>query len=160
MSSTNKTQNLKLNNWIASDKPKREDFNMDNQIIDAALTEHKNDVVSHINQEERERWNDYMFSATYFGNGSYSRTITPACTFPIRAGFIFSSNRPLSVIKFSANQKYNYAAFFSPMVTTLGVKLSNDAKSFTVTQNSTAATENEYMNLNESGVAYQYVLFR
>lgn len=34
MSSTNKTSNLKLNQWLGSDRSKREDFNEDNKLID------------------------------------------------------------------------------------------------------------------------------
>lgn len=36
MPSTNKTTNLKLNKWSGSDKPKKDDFNADNQLIDTA----------------------------------------------------------------------------------------------------------------------------
>ena len=36
MPSTNKTPNLQLNNWVGSDRPKREDFNSDNTKIDTA----------------------------------------------------------------------------------------------------------------------------
>ncbi|MGN0522382.1 MAG: hypothetical protein ACI4IQ_07075 [Eubacterium sp.] len=160
MSSTNKTANLNLNSWIASDKPKREDFNMDNQIIDKTITEHIGDTVAHVTQEEKSLWNECVFTGTYFGNGTYSRTITTNCPFEAKLGFIFPANRPASVVKFSTSQKYNYLGFFSPMVNSLGVKLGDDRKSFTVTQSSTAATDNEYASLNESGVAYEYILFR
>ena len=37
MSSTNKTTNLKLNDWVGTDVPQREDFNADNQRIDKAI---------------------------------------------------------------------------------------------------------------------------
>ena len=33
MSSTNKTTNLKLNDWVGTDVPQREDFNADKQRI-------------------------------------------------------------------------------------------------------------------------------
>lgn len=55
MSSTNKTEKLGLNSWIGSDKPKRIDFNTDNEIIDRAISEHTEDTVVHINAEEREK---------------------------------------------------------------------------------------------------------
>ena len=55
MSSTNKTSNLRLNNWNGTDKPERIDFNRDNDIIDSAITEHKNDTDIHINANEREK---------------------------------------------------------------------------------------------------------
>ena len=37
MPSSNKTTYLELNNWVGTDKPKRDDFNQDNQKIDAKL---------------------------------------------------------------------------------------------------------------------------
>lgn len=36
MPSSNKTTNLQLNKWIGSDKPKKDDFNSDNQKVDMA----------------------------------------------------------------------------------------------------------------------------
>ena len=56
MSSTNKTEKLGLNSWIGSDKPKRIDFNTDNEIIDRAISQHTEDTVVHINAEEREKY--------------------------------------------------------------------------------------------------------
>lgn len=43
MASTNKTETLGLNQWIGSDKPKMEDFNSDNRLIDTALAGHRAD---------------------------------------------------------------------------------------------------------------------
>ena len=38
MASTNKTEHLGLNAWLSTDKPKREDFVRDNQLIDGAVS--------------------------------------------------------------------------------------------------------------------------
>ncbi len=76
MSSTNKTEKLGLNSWIGSDKPKRIDFNTDNEIIDRAVSQHTEDTVVHINAEERERWNNYMFTGMYYGDGSTTVSYT------------------------------------------------------------------------------------
>ncbi len=57
MSSTNKTEVLRLNQWISSDKPKREDFNYDNQVIENNFNYHTSDKFIHITQGERENWN-------------------------------------------------------------------------------------------------------
>ena len=66
MSSTNKTKNLQLNSWIGSDRPKREDFNADNSIIDKAITDHVEDNTVNITSEERGIWNNYMFTGSYY----------------------------------------------------------------------------------------------
>jgi hypothetical protein len=39
MSSTGKTQNYQLNQWVSSDKPMMDDFNADNQKVEAALSQ-------------------------------------------------------------------------------------------------------------------------
>ena len=53
MSSTNKTTNLKLNDWVGTDVPQREDFNADNQRIDKAIGDHTGNTTVHITQAER-----------------------------------------------------------------------------------------------------------
>ena len=56
MSSTNKTTNLKLNDWVGTDVPQREDFNADNQRIDKAIGDHTGNTTVHITQAERDLW--------------------------------------------------------------------------------------------------------
>lgn len=160
MSSTNKTNNLKLNKWIGSDKPMRVDFNYDNEVIDSVITQHTTDAVAHITDEERAKWNTYVHIGMYFGDGSSSRKIATNCPFNINAGFIFAVSRPSSIFYSSDGRKYNYTAMFSSMGEGSGVKLQSDMKTLSVTQSSQAVINKEYMNLNESGVSYVYILFR
>ncbi len=160
MSSTNKTSNLKLNSWIGSDKPQRTDFNYDNEVIDKTLSEHMNDDISHTSADEKERWNNYIYSNTYYGDGSISRVINTGCPFPATFGVVFAGNRPSSVVKFSSSQKVNYIGFFSLEANTSGLKLDDEQVNLTVYQTSQAIMENEYMNFNELGVAYHYIMFR
>lgn len=160
MSSTNKTQGLKLNSWIGSDKPERIDFNTDNEIIDKAVTDHTSNTTVHISESEREKWNNYMFTGMYYGDGSVSRTVTTNCPFKARAGFIYANARPMDITRFSDSKKNNYFGAFSYLASSLGVKFGSDGKSFTVSQTANALTANEYFNLNEVGVAYNYILFR
>lgn len=159
MSSTNKTTNLRLNSWIGSDKPKRVDFNYDNEVIDKAINDHTTDTVVHINDSEREKWNNYMHTGMYFGNGSSSRVVETDCPFEATAGVIFAVNKPVSVVDFTESQKVNYYAFFSPYGESSGVKFLDDLKSFRVNQNS-SIMKREYMNMNEIGVSYVYMMFR
>ena len=160
MSSTNKTANLKLNSWIGSDKPKRTDFNNDNDIIDRVITEHTSDSVIHITDEERQYWNTFVQMGMYFGNGSVSRVIELDCEFDVSFAIVFAKNRPLSISRFSDSKKYNYAAFVGRYAASSGAEFSDDFKSIIVEQSASPSISNEYMNLNETGVAYCYILFR
>lgn len=160
MSSTNKTENLKLNSWIGSDKPKRTDFNYDNEVLDKVITEHKEDTVSHVNSDERFRWDNVMYEGTYFGDGQLERKIDTGCPFPARFGIIFANNRPPSIARFSTPQQTNYFGFFSLLACTSGIEFSDDMVTLTVRQTSMPVIEKEYMNFNESGITYHYVMFR
>ena len=160
MSSTNKTKNLGLNSWIGSDKPERIDFNTDNEKLDKVITEHIQDTVVHIDDSEREKWNNYMFTGMYYGDGSLTRTITTSCPFEARIGFVFANNRTISISRFSDSKKNNYFGIFGFLANSMGVKLNSDRTSFTVSQSASALTVNEYANLNESGVSYHYIMFR
>lgn len=160
MSSTNKTNNLKLNSWIGSDKPKRVDFNYDNEIIDRVITEHTSDTVVHINDEERNRWNNYMYVGVYYGDGSDTKVIHTGCPFDINVGFVFAVSRPPSVFYSSEGKKFNYIGFFGQYGESSGVKLQSDLKSIKVSQSSQSIISKEYMNLNEIGVSYVYIIFR
>ncbi len=160
MSSTNKTNNLKLNNWIGSDKPMRVDFNYDNEVIDRAITEHTSDDVVHINDEERNKWNNYIHIGVYFGDGSSTRDVATDCPFDANFGIVFAVSRPPSVFYSSESKKYNYIGFFSQYGESSGVKLLSDLKTITVSQSSQSIISKEYMNLNEIGVSYVYIIFR
>lgn len=75
MSSTNKTTNLKLNDWVGTDVPQREDFNADNQRIDKAIGDHTGNTTVHITQAERDLWGLPFYYYNYFGNGKATRTV-------------------------------------------------------------------------------------
>lgn len=160
MSSTNKTSNLQLNSWIGSDKPKREDFNTDNEIIDMAITQHVKNANVHITSSERDSWNNYMFTGVYFGNGTTERVITTECPFEAKIGFVYANNRPVTIVRFDEGKKINYLGIFGVFANTLGIKLNADCKSFTVENSASAMTVKEYANFNESGVTYHYIMFR
>lgn len=75
MSSTNKTTNLKLNDWVGTDVPQREDFNADNQRIDKAIGDHTGNTAVHITQAERDLWGLPFYYYNYFGNGKATRKV-------------------------------------------------------------------------------------
>ncbi len=160
MSSRYKTANLKLNSWIGSDKPKRADFNADNEIIDREFSAHINDTVSHITQQDRDNWSSFVQTGVYFGDGKSEKTIELNCDFDISCVIIFANNRPVSIVNFTDKRNYNYFAFACKTACTLGVKFSSDFKSIIVKQDATAQLYNEMSNMNELGVSYTYVMFR
>ena len=71
MASTNKTETLGLNQWIGSDKPKMEDFNSDNRLIDTALAGHRADQTVHVSAQERRTGGtpDYLGVSAALWNG-------------------------------------------------------------------------------------------
>lgn len=158
MSSTNKTDNLNLNNWIGSDVPKREDFNMDNSIIDSVLGEHINDGDIHVSDGDRSKWNSPYYMGTYVGNNSSSRTITIPCNFNPSWGIIFAVGLLPSLNDYENRADYNYLGIVSTNGSTIGTSLSG--KQLTVSQSSVAVSNYEYRNYNESGTIYVYIMFR
>ena len=159
MSSTNKTANLGLNSWIGPDKPMREDFNNDNNILDKIISNHINNSSVHTSADEKAVWNKHYHIITYLGNSSSSRTIGLGdVPFVPSWGFIFAANHPLSVIDIANEANYNYFGIFSSKGSSSGITYtSNQLK---VIQSSSAVKKTEYRNMNENGITYICVLFR
>lgn len=160
MSSTNKTEHLRLNQWTASDKPQSGDFNYDNQVIDYSFNYHTSDKIIHITQGERDNWSTFSYMGMYYGNGNIERTVDTNCPFEVSFAVVYANNRPLAVTRFSDSKNYNYMAFAGKLANSTGIKLQNNGKQLVVNQSATAVLNNEYVNLNEAGVAYCFVLFR
>ncbi len=64
------TKNYNLNQWDAADPVRREDFNSDNAILDAALLGHDAALSSHALALAR-RGNCKIVAGTYTGTGSF-----------------------------------------------------------------------------------------
>ncbi|MGN1123858.1 MAG: hypothetical protein ACI4RR_05895 [Eubacterium sp.] len=160
MSSTNKTQNLGLNSWVPTDVPKRIDFNYDNEVIDRVISQHHSDEVRHITYDERERWNSMVYTGMYFGNGSDQRTINTNCPFEASFMIVYASARPTSTVDFSQAKKYNCFACATPIADSLGIKYDSEQGTITVINTVLPVYGSEHVNLNESGTAYTYVMFR
>lgn len=76
MSSTNKTANFSLNQWIGSDNPKRDDFNQDNSKIDSALKQNADALNMHLADYVRQP----AYAITSGAANTYAVTLTPAPT--------------------------------------------------------------------------------
>lgn len=68
MPSENKTPHYGLNQWQGNEYPKREDFNQDNALMDAALADHEGDATAHITAAEHATLNTAVQSATIGGS--------------------------------------------------------------------------------------------
>ena len=85
MSSSNKTNYLGLNQFVGSDKPKMEDFNADNRLLDEKIQQHIQSQL-HLTEQQRERLeNPGYLIGSYTGDGTTKRTISVAQ--PIGFGF-------------------------------------------------------------------------
>lgn len=160
MSSINKTTNLRLNQWASSDKPERMDFNYDNEMIDNAITKHKEDAVSHVSNEDREKWNMVTHFGMYFGNGEITRTIETNCPFEPIFVLIFPSTMPASYVDFAQGKKYNYMACASQISSMSNLVIEERGAKLTVTEDIASTFGDEYVCLNQVGIAYTYVMFR
>ena len=158
MSSTNKTPNLELNQWVGSDIPKRADFNADNSAIDEAIFNHTDDSDIHTTAEEKEVWNQPYVMTPFTGNGNVTRNITITDDFEPSWGIIYKINYTPTVVDIDNQTKYNYFGFFSKNGSESGLTLSGNK--LTVTQASVAILGDELRCYNENGSAYMIIAFR
>lgn len=160
MSSYNKTKNLKLNQWRESDVPKRTDFNYDNEIIDSAISGHNENSAIHITAEERDCWNNFLFSGVYFGDGKLSRKIVTGCPFDVAFGLIYADETPPSIHYNDDGSTHHYLSYISQFGCTIGASIEDNNRDISVINSFGAEIENEHSNMNEIGLMYRYVLFR
>lgn len=159
MSSTNKTEKLGLNSWIGSDVPKRADFNADNARIDEVVGEHIEDDQCHASAEDRNRWDNYLYLATYYGNGAQDRTVETRCPFEAKVAIIFANNYPVARTRFDTEMNCNYFGIATTFTRSIGVLLQQGYK-LMIKQSTGAEVYDEYCNLNENGVVYTAIMLR
>ncbi len=153
MASTNKTPNLRLNNWLESDKPKRADFVADNSIIDSVLGSHISDTNLHLSLSEKERVSNPYTISLYYGTGENNY----AYNFPFepKMVIIFKTETPV-VTTVSNYPKVNYA-----VTTTRGSSGGATLSGTTLTVKQTSTSQNGVLyNLNEEDAAYVIICFR
>lgn len=102
MASTNKTTNLGLNSWLDTDKPRRADFVEDNQIIDEKLGEHLADTEAHLSVQDREKFNQRVYTMYYVGTGEDSQTFT----LPFEPVFVMVFKRDDAYSRYDADTGY------------------------------------------------------
>ena len=152
--SSQKTSKLSLNNWSGSDKPKRSDFNSDNQIIDSILGGHVADSVIHVTQSNKDIWNSPHYASSYFGTNAPTRTIS--LNFTPSAVFVAAESTPFQTTGSDSKIHCN-AGFAARTFHTPGISIGGNG--FQVEQSSTAAS-NACPNLNASDCTYIFIAFR
>lgn len=157
MSSSRKTNFLKLNMWQGSDIPEMLDFNTDNVIIDNLLGLHLRNGEMHITEEERNSWNNPYSIITYAGDGLASRNIALSLDFTPKWGIIFGVNKTPAVTDFDNTSNYNYFAVVTNRGSMQGASL--NGKTLTVSSSPVAVLGNEHRNMNEAGVNYVCIFF-
>lgn len=156
MSSANKTPNLGLNDWDASDKPKREDFNSDNALIDTLLGGHILNESLHCTSEQKALWNAPYIMESYFGTDAASRTIN--CGFSPRAVIIYTHNRLPVEYNASESKHYVYSGMATNAYFSLGISLTSNG--FTVLQGTSELNSGVVNSLNKSGLRYIYLAIK
>ncbi len=158
MSSTNKTPNLELNNWVGSDIPKREDFNEDNNILDWTIGSHLDNTTMHTTAAEKTKINSPFVITAYTGNGSSSRQITITSEFEPKWGLVFKTGYTPQIMDIDNRTEYNYFGIFTQNGSNIGLSLSG--KKLTVQQSATSVLGNEIRSYNENGSSYIIIAFR
>jgi len=160
MGSSYKTDFLGLNRWIDSDKPKREDFVSDNELVDAAIRQHSRDELIHITENERSLWNSLGGSeieiGTYAGNGEASRVISLGYT-PLFAMVFRKDALPVSI----ARATNMFSIYFSAATRDggmVGLKIGNN--SLNIEHLRAAPDDYNYYRLNDAGITYCYVVVK
>lgn len=157
MPSTHKTQNLNLNNWTGEDKPKRDDWNSDNQKIDTAfhqisqnISAHSSNTSIHVTEEEKRLWassgqNLSFFS--YIGDGSATRSLS--LNKKPSFGVVFAVNKPPIAVTPSF---FTFCGFISTEGCASGLAVTSTG--FSVNNYAVADPNGFRLSYNENGVKY------
>ncbi len=154
MPSTHKTGYLGLNQWLGCDKPKRTDFNEDNELLDAAIETHTMDTQMHITQQERQRWNEPFITGSYTGDGTGVRTIEMGFT-PTVLVVCAVDKAPLA---FSSSQTLIRCGLATGLGASRGVALCDEG--FVVYNPTGTPPDGETPRLNVAGCGYFYIAYR
>ena len=157
MSSTNKTEELGLNQWVGTDVPKMEDFNNDNALIDKAISDHIWSASAHVTMEQKKAWSNPINCAVYLGDGADTRRVKLNLGFEPSICFVFAVSQPPSVADFGNNMNYNYFGIATINGSMVGLNL--DGNYLEVATGATTAVF-ERQCYNQLGKSYLVIGFR
>ncbi|MEE1281778.1 MAG: hypothetical protein UHK60_05940 [Acutalibacteraceae bacterium] len=155
MSSTNKTEYLKLNSWLGTDRPQRIDFVDDNTIIDNAIKNHVQNTTIHCTSTEKSRIENPYTMISYTGTGEATNVIKFA--FEPQLVIVFSKDLPSIQTDSSDNTIINQAIVAKSQGGTGGAII--NGYNVTVTQ-STSAVNGVFFNLNKYNGQYCAIGFK
>lgn len=157
MPSTNKTSFLSLNSWIGDDKPKRDDFNTDNQIIDRAIKTHHENTTTHITGDEREAWNKCIpVISTYVGDDTHPREINLG--FSPSLVIVIGTNSVFGQYSYETNNTTISCAIATKHTCTTGITITDNG--FSVSQYPMTHPNGRYVRLNTKDEIFTYIAFR
>lgn len=186
--STNKTLFLQLNKWLGYDKPKKDDFNADNQKIDeacrvfsqdieqleaaqaanasvqalntlsSALNGHSTDKDMHVTAAEKTAWSNGAGFVTGYYTGNGATTQKITLGYQPRFGAVFPVGDGVGRVSWAAEQYQANTCFMSPHGCSLGITLNNDG--FTVQHSSMGGIDGFTLKLNTLDVRYVYFLWK
>ncbi|MEF2562723.1 MAG: hypothetical protein UI647_08070 [Negativibacillus sp.] len=154
MSSSNKTGYLGLNQFVGSDKPKMEDFNADNRLLDEKMQQHVQSQL-HLTEQQKERLENLGYLiGSYTGDGTAKRTISVAQT--IGFGFVFMVGEGLHYAVTTLGENHIFSAVMTPQGCSKGVSIASGG--FTVLQSGNSTPDGKKNMLNQSGKKYIYLI--
>ena len=158
MPTNNKTPNLNLNSWIGTDKPKRQDFVNDNNIIDSVVGSHIANTVIHMTAAEKELLNSSISVGTLAGDGN--ATCTHTLSFSPKLVIVFvRGESPIVYDSTNGYYIYNFAiATQSYYGSTKGASLSGTG--LTLQQTQSTPSDGIFINLNKYFEQYVYIAFK
>ncbi|MCL2056660.1 MAG: hypothetical protein FWH02_05510 [Oscillospiraceae bacterium] len=170
MPSSTKTPALNLNKWLGMDKPKKDDFNSDNQKLDDAaiemdsrvsaldtlLTGHTGNIGAHVTPEEKASWGSGFTIGTYQGDNAASRRIELG--FAPRFGILFAAGASVVRVHMDTVNCNINSGYFSQQGCCEGI--STDASGLTVSHHANARPNGHTLKLNDSGVTYVYIVWK
>ncbi len=154
MPSTYKTEHLKLNRWLGEDKPKRTDFNEDNERIDAAVAAHVGDDSAHITGQERAQWNKPFTAGSYMGDNQSGRIVDLG----FKPSLLIVSADSAAPFAFDGGELELRGAIATLYGSSKGLRLTDEG--FMVYNPSAVPPDNEVPRLNAQGDTYFYAAFR
>ena len=158
MPTQNKTQNLNLNSWLGSDKPKRQDFVDDNNILDSVIGQHITNTIMHMSQSEKDLLNSPFSISIIAGDGNSSCTHT--LSFEPKLVLVFAQNEV--PIKYDISENYYIYSFAiatqNTYGSTKGASLSGSA--LTLSQTQSTPQDKIFLNLNKYFEQYVCIAFK
>ena len=156
MPSTNKTPFLGLNKWQGTDKPKMNDFNTDNQLIDAAVQQHTQRTDLHLTQQEKAFLQQPMIVGSYVGNGENSRVISLG--FQPKFVLVFADSYPLTYWDMGQNDNNTYCVMATPVCGTIGIDMTESG--FKLYHTNAGASSFAASRMNQLNLKYSYIAMR